>query len=57
MKELISITALDKYRKYGVFPYKIILQISLLFITLMQVLLVIQPDTNYQAFVAKYFLN
>ena len=57
MKELVNITALTKYRKYGVFPHKILLQISLLFVTIMQVTQVIQPNTNYQAFVAKFFLN
>ena len=57
MKELVNMTALTKYRKYGVFPHKIFLQISLLLVTIMQVTQVIQPNTNYQAFVAKFFLN
>jgi len=40
---------MQKYRKYGVFPYKIVLHIALLFSTFLEVCLIIQPDTSYQA--------
>lgn len=52
----MTLTPMKKYSKYGVFPYKIMLHIALLFFTMMEVVLIIQPDTSYQASIAKYFL-
>lgn len=38
---------LDKYEKYGRFPWKFIIHIIMLFLTAIEVILVIGPDLEY----------
>ena len=39
------------------FPYKLILHVCLLMMTLFEVILVVQPETTFQASIFKFFLK
>ena len=36
-----------KYKKYGIFPWKIILQLTLMLMTALEVMVVVQPETDF----------
>ena len=40
---------IDKYVRYGLFPYKFMIHLTLLFLTASQVLMIIKPETDYSS--------
>ena len=46
-KDNLTLGPIDKYIKYGIFPYKFVIHIILMFLTMWQVLLQILPSTDY----------
>lgn len=46
-QEDLVLGPLDKYEKYGRFPWKFIIHIIMLFLTAIEVILVIGPDLEY----------
>ena len=48
-KDNLILGPIDKYVKYNIFPYKFMVHICLLFLTMWEVLLNITPQTAYEA--------
>jgi hypothetical protein len=47
IKERLLMGPIEKYKKYGVFPWKIVIQLLLMFMSAAEVMLVVQPETNF----------
>jgi hypothetical protein len=47
IKERLLMGPVEKYKKYGIFPWKIILHLALMFMSAAEVMLVVQPETNF----------
>ena len=48
-KDNLILGPIDKYVKYGIFPWKFIIHIMLMFLTAWEVILQIRPQTTYEA--------
>ena len=47
-KDSLILGPLDKYVRYGLFPWKFLVHVSLLFLTAAQVLMLLNPESGYQ---------
>ena len=47
LRDKLTLGPIEKYQKYGIFPFKFVNHIFLMFLTFCAVSFVVQPDTDY----------
>lgn len=57
LKDKLSLGPIEKYKKFGVFPGKLVIHIALLFITAFEVAQIVTPQTQFQASIDVFFLR
>ena len=55
-KDSLILGPIDKYVRYGLFPWKFLVHVTLLFLTASQVLMLIKPESAYQSQIS-YLIN
>ena len=55
-KDSLILGPIDKYVRYGLFPWKFMVHVTLLFLTAAQVLMLLKPESAYQSQVS-YLIN